>query len=245
MSPAESPEVVPCRVVPQVGPKRAAMVPAQPSWSRGVRHPTPTSGGTWNAPPVPTSTVELFVNFAPPWHPRAPSVRPVEEHLARGDGAGVDPGRRRRRRNRLDPALQRRHLRAVERLSRHAPCVDVVHERFHVGLVARPMVRRGPGDRAAERQSPPRVAVERPGVAVVSALGVARQRRRSPRRRACGRWRAPCRSFERPSTAEWRRPGDLRRRSRAAAGRPRGWPGLSSGRGWLRWTRSPPRSRPA
>ena len=34
----------------------------------GPRLPMPTSDGTWKAPPVPTSTVELFVNVAPEWH---------------------------------------------------------------------------------------------------------------------------------------------------------------------------------
>ena len=41
--------------------------------------PMPTSDGTWNARPVPTSTVELFVKLGPAWH-EAQAAR-VSGHL--------------------------------------------------------------------------------------------------------------------------------------------------------------------
>src|SRR5580658_6453947 len=61
----------------------------------GVRHPTPTSGGTWKAPPVPTSTVRLLVNFAPEWHVAHPVAELSKRAFPRSaeaastqDGAG-------------------------------------------------------------------------------------------------------------------------------------------------------------
>src|ERR1019366_7421635 len=73
MSCAESDAMFPCIEVAHV-PKRSPIVVAQPSCKRGVRQPTPTSGGTWNAPPVPTSTVALLVSFDPEWHVAQPTV---------------------------------------------------------------------------------------------------------------------------------------------------------------------------
>ena len=63
-------------------PKRSAIVAAQPSCMSGVRQPTPTSGGTWNAPPVPTSIVWLLVSLGPEWHVEQPDVGALEDRLA-------------------------------------------------------------------------------------------------------------------------------------------------------------------
>src|SRR5579864_2292945 len=71
--PDERPPRVPCASVAHA-PKRSAIVAAHPSWKRGVRQPTPMRGGTWNAPPVPTSTVWLLVSFGPEWHVEQPTV---------------------------------------------------------------------------------------------------------------------------------------------------------------------------
>src|SRR5580698_9862238 len=72
MSAGESCDVFPWPfVAPGVAPvvlKRSAIVAARPSCRSGVRQPTPISGGTWNDPPVPTSTVWLLVSFPPAWH---------------------------------------------------------------------------------------------------------------------------------------------------------------------------------
>src|ERR1700722_6936448 len=72
MSVGDSDAMFPCCEVAHE-PNRSAIVAAHPSCMRGVRQPTPTSGGTWNAPPVPTSTVVLFVNFAPAWQTEQPT----------------------------------------------------------------------------------------------------------------------------------------------------------------------------
>src|SRR5882672_9914821 len=72
MSVALSDAMLPCPADEHL-PNRSAIVVAQPSCMRGVRHPTPTRGGTWNALPVPTSTVWLFVNLAPMWQVAHPT----------------------------------------------------------------------------------------------------------------------------------------------------------------------------
>ena len=176
MSVGDSDAMFPCCAVAH-DPKRSAIVAAHPSCIRGVRQPTPTSGGTWNAPPVPTSTVALFVNLGPRWQLAQPTstrskiARPAaaafaSTHVGAG-GAGMA----------LTHAESAPVCVAVEGGSAHPHDVDVLHDRREVRLVARPVVRRRARDRPAERRGAALVAVEQPHVPVVAALGVARRAR--------------------------------------------------------------------
>src|SRR5262245_57105310 len=66
--------VFPCWAPPpHIGSKRSASVTPQPVWRYGARAATPMSDGTWKEPPVPTTTVVLFVNFGPVWQAVQPA----------------------------------------------------------------------------------------------------------------------------------------------------------------------------
>src|SRR4029453_14883626 len=74
---ADNPDVLPWLLPPHAGLNRSASVLPHPLCMNGpvvavgavsAQLPMPTSDGTWNARPVPTSTVELLVKRAPAWH---------------------------------------------------------------------------------------------------------------------------------------------------------------------------------
>ena len=140
-----------------------------------MRHPTPTSGGTWNLPPVPTSTVALFVSFPPEWHEEHPAER-AEEHVrlrrlaafgSTHDGAGG-----------AGMVCTQPVSAPISSSGSTAPDMRSVYTLFtrvgHVGLVAGPVIGRRAGDGAAQRRRAPSSFVEDPDVPVVAALGVAR-----------------------------------------------------------------------
>ena len=159
-------------------PKRSASVLAQPSCMNGPRLPMPTSDGTWNAPPVPTSTVWLLVKPAPEWQEaQAPRVRVVEQRPAARDrvairgraGAAAAAGRRSTsaacrsgRSPATGPTCGPRTRRVIRReMSVSSPL------QWNGSVPRRPRVQRLRPARALAR--------EVPDAAVVVALGVARR----------------------------------------------------------------------
>ena len=174
LSCADSDEMSPCAAV-EHEPKRSASVVAQPSCMSGVRHPTPTSGGTWNAPPVPTSTVALLVSFVPEWQLAHVVVGALEESASEARGLRVDPRRRGGRRDRLHPARQRAHL--VGRPVARRTCAACTRcSRGSAGWAGRRASDKARCRRwcREETASVAALVVEDPHVPVVSAFGVAR-----------------------------------------------------------------------
>ena len=222
MSVGDSDAMFPCCEVAHE-PKRSAIVAAHPSCMSGVRQPTPTSGGTWNAPPVPTSTVVLFVNLAPEWQTEQPTsarwkiARPAaaafgSTHVG-GGGAGMA----------LTHA-ESAPVWAVVRDAAHPRHVDVPHDGREVrarlpasGTARSPRWSRAATAFAARRRRAPRCARRR------RPRG-GRTRTRSACRRACGRCRARCpasRAARGESTPGRRRRRCSRPRSRGGRSRAR------------------------